>query len=69
MNALLIKYILSIKKYQSLFDYILFIEVFIKAVKYLLNVRKKLIIYNLLKSLSDQIINFIYVKEFNKFFS
>jgi len=61
------KYTLSVRKHQSLFNYILSIKVFIKAVKYLLNIRKKLIIYNLLKSLSDQIINFIYIKEFNKF--
>ena len=67
MNILLMKYILSVRKYQSLFNHILFIKVFIKVIKYLLNIRKKLIIYNLLKSLSDQIINFIYIKEFNKF--
>ena len=69
MNALSIKYILSVRKYQSLFDYTLFVEVFIKAVKCLLNVRKRLIIYSLLKSLSDQITDFIYIKEFNKFSS
>src|SRR6266487_3146716 len=66
INIFSIKYTLSVRKYQSLFDHILFIEVFIKAMKYLLNIRKKLIIYNLLKSLSDQITDFIYIKEFNK---
>ena len=66
MNTLLIKYILFIRKYQSLFNYILFVEVFIKTVKCLLNIKKKLIIYNLLKSLSDQITDSIYIKEFNK---
>ena len=66
MNTLLMKYILFVRKYQSLFDYILFIKIFIKAMKYLLNIRKRLIIYNLLKSSSDQITNSIYIKEFNK---
>ena len=69
MNALSMKYILSVRKYQSLFNHTLFIEVFIKAIKCLLNVRKRLIIYSLLKSLSDQITNSIYIKKFNKSFS
>ena len=60
------KYILSVRKHQSLFNHTLFVEVFIKTVKCLLNVRKRLIIYSLLKSSSDQIADFIYVKEFNK---
>src|SRR5437773_11957027 len=66
MNALSIKYILSVRKYQSLFNYTLSVKVFIKIMKYLLNVRKRLIIYSLLKSLSDQIADSIYIKEFNK---
>src|SRR5438034_9177089 len=66
MNTLSMKYTLFVRKHQSLFDHTLFIEVFIKIMKCLLNVRKRLIIYSLLKSLSDQIADSIYVEEFNK---